>query len=109
MADSPQRRGVVRPITPADRIAKRWRDSDPSRLVNFIDEATMGTILDQVIRAIEESGITRYELAKRTGVSESALSRLVRGERSISVETLERLAEELGLELRISKKKSPRK
>lgn len=59
------------------------------------------TVSEVVRRAIEESGVSRYELAKRSGVSQSVLSRFVAGDRSINLETLDRLAEVLGIEIRI--------
>ena len=60
----------------------------------------MGQYADMVTGAINECGLSRYELAKRTGVSEAALSRIVRGERRMTLETLDRLAAEIGIELR---------
>jgi transcriptional regulator with XRE-family HTH domain len=56
-------------------------------------------ITDPLRRAIERSGVTRYAIAKATGVSESVLSRFVRGTHGISLSTAERLAEELELQL----------
>ena len=68
-------------------------------------------ILIQEIEAAERKGVSRYELARRTGVPQSTLSRLIRRERaSLKVETVEKLCRELGLELVIrSVKKGTRK
>jgi len=81
-----------------------------------IEEALMGStaiidILIQEIEAAERKGVSRYELARRTGVPQSTLSRLIRRERaSLKVETVEKLCRELGLELVIrSVKKGTRK
>lgn len=49
--------------------------------------------------AIKESGLTCYAISKRSGVAESALSRFMSGERSLSLDTVERLADVLGAEL----------
>ncbi len=57
------------------------------------------TISESVRRAITGSALSRYEIAKRSGVGESVLSRFCRGERSMSLETLDRLADVLHLEM----------
>lgn len=59
----------------------------------------MGNVLDEIRKAIEASGESRYRLWKATGISQSHLSRLMRGEAGLSVENLEHLAEALGLEI----------
>lgn len=59
----------------------------------------MASILQQVRKAIESGGKTRYRLSKETGIAQSQLSRLMTGEEGLSVENLERLADALGLEV----------
>jgi transcriptional regulator with XRE-family HTH domain len=54
---------------------------------------------DQLRRIIAESGLSRYEIARRTGVDESALSRFMSGERGLTTDSIDRLAPALGLEL----------
>lgn len=54
----------------------------------------------QLIRAIEQSGETRYRIAQETGLAESVLSRLVNGTGDPRLSTVQRLADHLGLELR---------
>lgn len=49
--------------------------------------------------AIENSGLTRYEIAKATGIEQSALSRFMSGERGLTTASLDRLAPLLGLEI----------
>jgi len=61
----------------------------------------MGNVLDEIRKAIEASGKTRYRLWKETGIGQSHLSRLMRGEAGLSVENLERLAEALELDITI--------
>ena len=61
----------------------------------------MDGVVEQIRKAIEMSGKTRYRIAKESGVAQSQLSRLMSGERGLSVETVERLAECLGLEIEI--------
>lgn len=53
--------------------------------------------------AIEKSGLTLLEIAHRTGVSQSQLSRFTRGERNITFPTAEKIGKLLGLELRQTK------
>ena len=57
------------------------------------------TVSEQVRRAIKDSGMTRYEIAKRSGVSQSTLSRFVLGTASITLDRLDVLAPLLGLTL----------
>lgn len=59
----------------------------------------MAEILDRLRQAIREGGKTRYRLAQESGIDESALSRLMSGERGLSIEAAEKLAETLGLEI----------
>lgn len=52
----------------------------------------------EVVReAVRESGLPIRELARRTGVEVSALSRFMNGQVGISLSTFEKLAPELGL------------
>ena len=69
----------------------------------------MGQILDAIRGAIEASGKTRYRIAQESGVAESALSRLMSGERGLSIDALERLAEDLELEITIRPKRRQRR
>jgi len=65
----------------------------------------MANILDQIRQAIEESDKTRYRIAKDTGISESRLSLLMSGKRGLSIEALEALADYLGLEVALRRKR----
>lgn len=61
--------------------------------------ALMAEILDRLKKAIRKSGKSRYRLARESGIAESALSRLVSGERGLSIEAAEKLALALDLEI----------
>ena len=50
-------------------------------------------------RAVEESGLTRYEISKRTGIAQSILSRFVNQGAGLSMESTDKLCECLGLRL----------
>lgn len=69
----------------------------------------MAGLLDEIRRAVEASGKTRYRIAKESGVSAGQLSRLVNGERGMTVDTIERLADYLGLKITIEPKNKTKK
>lgn len=69
----------------------------------------MARLVDAIRQAVEASGKTRYRIAKESGVSAGQLSRLVNGERGMTVETIERLADYLGLQITIESKGKTRK
>jgi transcriptional regulator with XRE-family HTH domain len=50
-------------------------------------------------RAIEQCGMSRYEIAKETGIAQSMLSRFVTARRGLSLDAVDRLAAFLKLEL----------
>lgn len=62
-------------------------------------------LLEVIRRAIEASGKTRYRIAQDTGILQSHLSRLMRGDAGLSVDSVERLADYLGLEITIRPKR----
>lgn len=68
----------------------------------------MGQIYEAIRKAIEAGGKTRYRLWKETGISQAQLSRLMSGESGLSVESLERLANALGLEIVIRRQQKER-
>ena len=53
----------------------------------------------QVRRLIETCGISRYEIAKRTGIDDSTLSRFIAGERGLSCKALDALGQLFDLEV----------
>jgi plasmid maintenance system antidote protein VapI len=57
-------------------------------------------IVDQLRAAIKKSGETEYAIAKAAGVHTSVMSRFMRGDRGISLETAARLCDHLGMTLR---------
>ena len=59
---------------------------------------------EQIRTAIQESELTRYEIAKRTGVDQAALSRFMSGERGLSTSSLDKLMVVLELEV-VNRKK----
>ena len=69
----------------------------------------MAVLLDAIREAVESSGKTRYRIAEDTGIAQSVLSRLMSGERGLSIDVLERLADYLGLEIVMRPKRSRQK
>jgi transcriptional regulator with XRE-family HTH domain len=54
---------------------------------------------DQIRRAIGDSGLTRYRIAKETGIDESTLAKFYNGHRGLSMDALNRLGELLSLRI----------
>ena len=54
---------------------------------------------DQIRRAIKSCGLSRYRIAAEADVAESSLSRFLAKEHGLTTETLDRIAEVLGLEV----------
>lgn len=71
--------------------------------------AAMRRLSDSIRAAIRECGMTRYQIAKRTGVTQGTLSRFMRGQNALTLTTLDKLAAVLRLELVVRGKrgKSP--
>lgn len=58
-------------------------------------------LIQAMIDARQESGITQKELAKRTGIAQGDISKLERGNVNPSIRTLQRLAKGMGKVLKI--------
>jgi transcriptional regulator with XRE-family HTH domain len=63
------------------------------------------TMTDVLKAAIRQCGVTRYRIAKDTGILETSLSRFMAGETSLRLDKADVLAEYLGLEL-VKKRKA---
>ena len=53
-------------------------------------------VSDQLRALIRDSGVTPYQIAKATGVSNAALSRFLSGERRLSSKAIDTLGEYFG-------------
>jgi transcriptional regulator with XRE-family HTH domain len=60
---------------------------------------------DQLRDAIRDCGLTRYAIAKRSGIDQATLSRFMAAKGGLSVEGLDRIAESIGLRLVVEKRK----
>ena len=64
----------------------------------------MGEVLDDIRQAIEKSKLSRYAISKATGIDQGQLSKLMAGKGGLSIASLQRLADHLGLEIVIRPK-----
>jgi transcriptional regulator with XRE-family HTH domain len=62
-------------------------------------------LTNQLRQAIDDSGLTRYQIAKATGIDESALAKFYNGHRGLSMEALNALGE--FLQLKITRGRDP--
>lgn len=64
----------------------------------------MGQLTKAIAAAVKASEESPYAIAKGAGVARSQLSRLLSGERGLNSETIEKLADYLGLQITIEPK-----
>ena len=65
------------------------------------------SLTDQLRQAIDDSGLTRYRIAQKTSIDESALAKFYNGHRGLSMKSLNALGEYL--ELTIIMRRKPTK
>ena len=58
-------------------------------------------IIQAIIDARRQSGMTQKELSERTGIAQGDISKLERGNANPSIRTLQRLADGMGMKIRI--------
>jgi transcriptional regulator with XRE-family HTH domain len=58
---------------------------------------------DQIREAVVASGVTRYRICCDIGLSQAAMSRFMTGKTGLAMDTLDRLAEYLGLSVAVRK------
>ena len=69
-----------------------------------VEKACRTLLTDQLRQAIDESGFTRYQIAKATGIDESALAKFYNGRRGLSMDALNALGEYLRLKITLGRK-----
>jgi len=52
-------------------------------------------------QAIKDSGLSLYALERLSGISDAQLSRFMNGKRTLTIPTAEKIAEHIGVELKI--------
>ena len=70
---------------------------------------TILLLTDQLRQAIDDSGLTRYQIAKATGIDESALAKFYNGHRGLSMVAMNALGEFLQLTITLGRKPGPKK
>jgi transcriptional regulator with XRE-family HTH domain len=63
------------------------------------------SLSDELRKAIDTCGETRYRIAKETGIAQETLSRFMSGERGLPMKTLDKLAEYLDLHITSGRRK----
>ena len=56
-------------------------------------------ISDAVKKAVKRSGLSRYEICKRAGIDQAAMSRFMAGKTGLTTTSLDALADVLGLRI----------
>ena len=64
----------------------------------------MKSLTEQLRQAIDGCGLTRYQIAKATGIDESALAKFYNGTRGLSMDGLNALGEFLQLKITLGRK-----
>ncbi len=59
---------------------------------------------DQIRRAIRDSGLSLYAVARDAGVTVSPVQRFMDGQHGMTVDTAEKIAPVVGLELRVTRR-----
>lgn len=75
--------------------------SDPETSKEYQELRPQYEVISQFIKIRDEQGITQQELAERTGLRQSNISRFESGNYNPSLEFLVRIARGLGMELHI--------
>lgn len=64
-------------------------------------------LTDQLRAAIDQCGLTRYRISKETGISEPSLSKFYLGQRGLSMDALNALADCLQITIHVGRKAEP--
>ena len=57
------------------------------------------SLSDELRQAIERSGVSRYSIWQQTGIDQGSLSKFMDGERGLGLESIDKLADLLGLHI----------
>lgn len=58
-------------------------------------------VIEAILKARQESGLTQKQLSERTGIAQTDISKLERGNANPSLRTLQRLAVGMGMRVKI--------
>ena len=57
------------------------------------------SLSDELRQAVERSGVSRYSIWQQTGIDQGSLSKFMDGERGLALESIDKLADLLGLHI----------
>jgi len=75
---------------------------DPDYAATYAEESAMVDAAELIAAALEKSGLSQAELARRLGVSRSEVTHRLRGERNITVRSLAQTLHVLGHRLELT-------
>ena len=82
-----------------DFLAERKQDADFKKEYDALEPEF--SIIQAMIDARKATGMTQKELAEKTGITQGDISRLENGSANPSLKTLQRLAEGMGMRLKL--------
>ncbi len=82
-----------------DFLNKQLKDENSKKESDSIEPEF--AVIRAMIDARKETGITQKELSERTGIAQGDISKLENGNANPSLRTLQRLAEGMGMQLKI--------
>ncbi len=63
----------------------------------------MASFSDQIRRAVDRSGFSRYRIWQEIGIDQAVMSRFMNGQGGLSIKSLDRLAKLLGISIAVKK------
>lgn len=84
---------------PNGNRAKSWQERIP--LHHLVGEAAVVNATEALVKAMDSQGVSRGELSRRIGISQPAVTQLLRGDHALGVRTLARYAIALGLRVAV--------
>lgn len=94
------KRKKIKPVTFDEHLKECLKDPEFKREYDALEGEYQ--MIKAIIEARAATNITQKELSKRTGISQSNLSRIETGEESPTVDTLNKIAMGFGKKLKIS-------
>lgn len=85
--------------TLAELLAKNMKD--PAFVAAYAEADAEYSVLETMLKARIEAGLTQAEVAERAGTTQSAIARLEGGAVSPTVDTLRKYAKAVGKRLRV--------
>lgn len=82
-----------------DFLNEQLRDDDFKKEYDALDAEF--SIIQALLDARKNSGLTQMDLAERTGIAQADISKLENGNANPSLKTLQRLAEGMGMRLKV--------